>query len=81
MLIQMPSAYLCPQTNNYAGVSVMGQGEDFAAAESLSRWEWVARDSGPGEGYYKVFFIGFSFLYPSPGASHHTLPSGEGFTS
>jgi len=46
--------------------------------KSLSRRERVARASGPGEGYLEYFLNIFSFLYPSPAASRHPLPSGEG---
>jgi hypothetical protein len=40
--------------------------------KSLARREMVARASGPGEGCKD------SSLHPSPGASRHPLPSGEG---
>jgi len=48
------------------------------SGESLSRGVRVAHQekAGPGEGYHtKKVFI----RYPSPAASRHPLPSGEGF--
>ena len=47
--------------------------------KSLARRERVARASGPGEGYHKYFVNVLFILYPSPAASRHPLPSGEGF--
>jgi len=52
----------------------------YLLCKSLSQRERRARASGPGEGYHKYSSL-FFILYPSPAASRHPLPSGEGFIS